>query len=130
MALLGACMGEVEEVTVLINDLKHALARSMGGGGGRVLELLDSWGRNLWGLSDSSFFLLSPGPKTWYLNYALYGLFDASLASLFVGTHSNNLSGKAGGKAANQGQISMEISFASLYVPHTNLRGSTTKDPV
>lgn len=34
MALLGACMGEVEEVTVLINDLKHALARSMGGGEG------------------------------------------------------------------------------------------------
>lgn len=27
------------------------------------------------------FFLLSPGPKTWYLNYALYGLFDASLTS-------------------------------------------------
>lgn len=31
-------------------DANHALARSMGG---RVLELLDSWGRILWGLSDT-----------------------------------------------------------------------------
>ncbi len=36
----------------VLPDLNHALARSMGGGG-RVLELLDSWGRDLWGLSDT-----------------------------------------------------------------------------
>ena len=35
----------------VLPDLNHALARSMGGG--RVLELLDSWGRVLWGLSDT-----------------------------------------------------------------------------
>ena len=46
---------------------------SMGGveGRGRVLESLDSSGEGICGAYLTHF--LSPGQKTWYLNYALYG---------------------------------------------------------
>ena len=67
-------------------------------GGGRVLESLDYIGGGNCGAYRTHF--LSPGEKTWYLNYALYGLFDASLASLGFGG--------SGTMTPNQGQISME----------------------
>ena len=76
---MGLYMGEGGGIDVLNLSMRWPEARVMGGG--RVLELLDSWGRNLWGLSDT-FSQPWSKKKTWYLNYALYGLLNASFPSL------------------------------------------------
>ena len=49
-------------------------------GEGACLGVIGFLGKGICGAYRAHF--LSPGLKTWYLNYALYGLFDASLTSL------------------------------------------------
>ncbi len=58
----------------VLPDLNHALARSMGGGGGGAcLGVIGFLGKGFVGLIGHIFSALVR--KTWYLNYALYGLF-------------------------------------------------------
>ena len=91
------------------------------GGKGRVLELLDSWGKGICGAYRAHF--LSPGLKTWYLNYALYGLFDASLTSLAAACTLVIFRGRRDDDI----QLTADKHGFHCNVGHGNFRGSTTK---
>ena len=63
-------------------------------GEGACLGVIGFLGKGICGAYRAHF--LSPGLKTWYLNYALYGLFDASFNLFGLCLRSSNLTGEAG----------------------------------